>query len=441
MDGVALAGPSPPGGRRAAAAVRWGALCAARACVWGAGRTALRVADVAAQSSPAAAAVPLPPPRPLTAPRLPLLPRPRRPSAGTPSAARLPSFGPHFALSAAAAAGLVLAARPSPRRRRPTALAAAAFAAAAPLWGDDLSPSLRLALEEVTEAAALEAFRKIRRVPVAVPPEVSAAPILTAFLAPDLQALDPLRAQRPPVVLLHGFDSNCLEWRAALPLLAAAGLPALAFDILGWGFTDRDPAIQSYSPAAKREHLYQFWRQHLGGRPMVLVGASVGGAMAIDFAVQYPEAVLGVALVAPQCFIDGVPRLPEVLARLGVGLLKTKWLRGQVTASAYNTADFGDAMLAGWLHTQMDRYDDSAVAFIRSGGYRVRGLVPLVRQPVLVLWGRDDRILDPATYVPQLRALRPDVEVEWIEDSGHVPHCVKPEAFVAALCRFVDTLP
>jgi len=33
---------------------------------------------------------------------------------------------------------------------------------------------------------------------------------------------------------------------------------------------------QSYSPAAKREHLYQFWRQHLGGRPMVLVGAYRG---------------------------------------------------------------------------------------------------------------------------------------------------------------------
>lgn len=34
-----------------------------------------------------------------------------------------------------------------------------------------------------------------------------------------------------------------------------------------------------------------------------------------------------------------------------------------------------------------------------------------------------------------------DPPPEWIEDSGHVPHCVKPEAFVAALCRFVDALP
>jgi pimeloyl-ACP methyl ester carboxylesterase len=42
--------------------------------------------------------------------------------------------------------------------------------------------------------------------------------------------------------------------------------------------------------ASKREHLYQFWRSYIR-RPMVLVGPSLGAAVAIDFTVNYPEAV------------------------------------------------------------------------------------------------------------------------------------------------------
>ena len=40
-----------------------------------------------------------------------------------------------------------------------------------------------------------------------------------------------------PLVLLHGFDSNCLEYRRLHPLLGEAGLPAYAVDILGWGWS------------------------------------------------------------------------------------------------------------------------------------------------------------------------------------------------------------
>jgi alpha-beta hydrolase superfamily lysophospholipase len=41
-------------------------------------------------------------------------------------------------------------------------------------------------------------------------------------------------------------------------------------------------------PQQKREHLYAFWKEHIG-RPMVLSGCSLGGAIAIDFALAYPE--------------------------------------------------------------------------------------------------------------------------------------------------------
>ncbi|KAG6396591.1 hypothetical protein SASPL_142743 [Salvia splendens] len=71
-----------------------------------------------------------------------------------------------------------------------------------------------------------------------------------------------------PLVLLHGFDSSCFEWRYGLPLLEDAGFETWAVDVLGWGFSDLEK-LPSCSVASKRDHLYQVLVVHtvssLGG--------------------------------------------------------------------------------------------------------------------------------------------------------------------------------
>jgi len=72
---------------------------------------------------------------------------------------------------------------------------------------------------------------------------------------------------------------------------------------VGWGFTDATPFTQqpdlTISPQQKREHLFSFWQQNIG-RPMALVGGSLGGAIALDFALAYPEAVEKLVLIDAQ---------------------------------------------------------------------------------------------------------------------------------------------
>jgi pimeloyl-ACP methyl ester carboxylesterase len=53
-------------------------------------------------------------------------------------------------------------------------------------------------------------------------------------------------------------------------------------------------------PEQKREHLHAIWREVVGGRPAVLLGTSLGGTVAMDFALHYPEAVDKLVLAAPQ---------------------------------------------------------------------------------------------------------------------------------------------
>lgn len=70
----------------------------------------------------------------------------------------------------------------------------------------------------------------------------------------------------------------------------------------------------------------------MGGRPMVLVGASLGGAIALDFAHEFPEAVKKLVLIDAQGFIDGSgpgAALPGPLAKLGISVLGSK-VRGGV---------------------------------------------------------------------------------------------------------------
>lgn len=85
-----------------------------------------------------------------------------------------------------------------------------------------------------------------------------------------------------------------LPHRRLLPLLSGA-VSTWAVDLVGWGFTDSSAFAAEEAlalrPEDKRAHLYAFWKQHIG-RPMALVGASLGGAVAIDFATAHPEACL-----------------------------------------------------------------------------------------------------------------------------------------------------
>lgn len=78
---------------------------------------------------------------------------------------------------------------------------------------------------------------------------------------------------------------------------------------------------------AKRTHLLEFWKQVMKERPMTLVGASLGGAVALDFAHEFPEAVRRLVLIDAQGFIDGAgpaASLPEPLVKLGISVLGSK---------------------------------------------------------------------------------------------------------------------
>jgi len=330
----------------------------------------------------------------------------------------------------------------------------------------------RLHLDNIEEPAAKQMLlERMVRIPLPVPGFFGGALVDTAVVppppqppaarttrapAPPAPSSPPSPSSLPPVVCLHGFDSSSLEFRRLHPLLASEphGLEPWAIDLVGWGFTDAAPFSRDRAaalpPAAKRAHLLAFWRERLDGRPMLLVGASLGGAVAMDFAVEHPEAVAGLALIDPQAFVDGLgPPPPRSLAEAGVWLLRSVPLRQAANRMAYFDKDrfaTADAMRCGRLHTHLPGWSDANVAWMGGGGYVLPAeRVEAVARPTLLMWGREDGILSPA-LAPRLEATLSGAGVleggatAWLERCGHCGHLEQPEAVAAAIGAFARRL-
>ncbi|XP_044488147.1 uncharacterized protein LOC123212953 isoform X2 [Mangifera indica] len=223
-------------------------------------------------------------------------------------------------------------------------------------------------VENIKDPFARKLATRIERLTVQV--SFSESSILSSLVKPLVQSTT------NPVVLLHGFDSSCLEWRYTFPLLEEAGLETWAVDILGWGFSDLG-RLPSCDVTSKREHFYQLWESYIR-RPMILVGPSLGAAVAIDFAVNHPEAVENLVLIDASVYAEGtgnLAKLPRAVAYAGVLLLKSIPLRLYVNFLAFNGISFDtnkDWTNVGRLHCLYPWWEDATVNFMISGGYSVR---------------------------------------------------------------------
>ncbi|MCF4968226.1 alpha/beta fold hydrolase [Nostoc sp. CMAA1605] len=242
-----------------------------------------------------------------------------------------------------------------------------------------------------------------------------------------------------PILLIHGFDSSVLEFRRLLPLLAQEN-ETWAVDLLGFGFTDRLAGIQ-FSPLAIKTHLYYFWKT-LIQEPMILVGASMGGAAAIDFTLTYPEAVKKLVLIDSAGLRGGSPLAKLMFPPLdawATGFLQSLKVRDRVTRTAYKNVNLAsvDALCCTALHLEMSNWSQALISFTKSGGYSAFRFKKLaeIQQQTLILWGDSDKILGTEDAKRFKRAI-PQSQLIWIDDCGHVPHLEQPQATAQYILKF-----
>lgn len=240
------------------------------------------------------------------------------------------------------------------------------------------------------------------------------------------------KSNLPPIILVHGFDSSNLEFRRLGSKLAKRGVDTYAVDLLGWGYTQLN-GVKSFSALSKVESLNSFIQTIIGtNTKFCIAGASLGGAASIEIA-AYNTNCIGLILIDAQGFVDGIGPmsfLPKPIAKLGVEVLKSVPLRSSANQMSYydkTTYATDEAVIVGRLHCLQEGWSDALVSFMQSGGFTPSKFVSQVQKPSLILWGRQDGILDGKEFTTKFLNTLPNPTLIWIEESGHVPHLEQPE--------------
>ncbi|MEO0540224.1 MAG: alpha/beta fold hydrolase [Cyanobacteria bacterium P01_A01_bin.105] len=302
--------------------------------------------------------------------------------------------------------------------------------------------------QNLTEETSVQLAAQIQWVDVMLPngDGTDGTTVSTSYVCQgDVGQGDVGQGEGTPVLLLHGFDSSLFEFRRLVPQLAAQ-TQTWAVDMLGFGFCDRTSMLSDtpleVTPAAIKRHLYQFWQQHMGARPMVLTGASMGGAAAIDFALTYPEAVSKLVLLDSAGFAAG-PAMGWLMVppvdRWATAFLRNPGVRRRISLQAYHDPSWvtPDADLCAALHVQLPQWQEALIAFTKSGGYNfLSRAIGKLEMPTLVLWGECDRILGKKDATQFERTL-PNGKLVWVPDCGHVPHLEKPAFTAAQMTEFI----
>lgn len=285
-----------------------------------------------------------------------------------------------------------------------------------------------IAANNLTESASINLVEKMELANITTP--LTSQPIKSTYVHQG--------SGGTPILLLHGFDSSLLEFRRLLPLLAAKN-ETWAVDLLGMGFTERIPDLP-ISPAIIKIHLYYFWKT-LIQQPVILVGASMGGAAAIDFALTYPDVVEKLVLLDSAGLtnqpLSGKFMFPP-MDYLATAFLRNPRVRQSISKAAYYNKNFAnaDAQICAALHLECPGWSQSLIAFTKSGGYgSFAAQLHQLKQQTLIIWGENDNILGTKDAGKFAEAIT-NSSLVWIKNCGHVPHLEQPQITAEHILTF-----
>ena len=227
---------------------------------------------------------------------------------------------------------------------------------------------------------------------------------------------------------VHGAGSNGHFAHKMLDILSANHSP-LSFDFPGHGRSSGTESLKSI--AAYSDFTHALW-QTLSLRPVVVVGHSMGGAIALDLALRHADMVEGLALTCTAAKFN----IPDALIATWEAVMKGR--QGQpFTKVSCSPQTPQEIIQEGWM--EQIKTDPRVRCFDLLACQQVDLTAQLgqINRPTLVLAGADDA----TTPVAQAEALRdniPNAQLAVIPEAGHWLPLEKPQAACAALQAFFN---
>lgn len=240
----------------------------------------------------------------------------------------------------------------------------------------------------------------------------------------------------PAVVLLHGLGGNSANWAFNTPALAQKHR-VIVPDQVGFGGSDK-PLI-NYRVATYVDFLDKFL-EDLKVERATLVGNSMGGWVAAAYALKHPTKVERLVLVDAAGFAP--PKEFDLAALSGLNpstRAGMKQLAGMVFFNPLLKTDAAVDMLLAQRLSAGDGYTiQSLVESIHRGEDMLDGRLGAIKQPVLIVWGREDGLTPLAREGERFRKEIPHAQFVVFDNCGHVPQVEKAAEFNAAVLNFLS---
>jgi len=250
------------------------------------------------------------------------------------------------------------------------------------------------------------------------------------------------------VVFLHGGILTGNDFRDAIDLAAEQGYRAIAFDRPGYGYSER-PKNKRVTPRDQVRLIHGALRQ-LGVQKPVLVGHSWSGTMTLAYALDYPDEVSGVVLLAGAMYKEGYPAergdlisqlvttpvigdlFLHTVIRSPLGAALTKLTLTHTFAPEPIPEGYREATLAFWLRPgQFKANREDVLAFVpaaKEASKRYRE----IRIPLIIMVGENDPF-GTKEQAHRLKREVPHAKLKVIPGVGHMIPQNHPELVMRAL--------
>lgn len=259
------------------------------------------------------------------------------------------------------------------------------------------------------------------------------------------------KGEGPDLLLIHGLSGAAQNFSYKMIELLANNYHVIAIDRPGSGFSQRDFEANAELPE-QAKFVAQFIKEVHLEKP-IIVGHSLGGAVALQLAVDYPDLVKALALIAPLTQMQSEDDIPEAFSDMAIrsSYLRQLYARTLATPKGLifglkkmndvfkpEKAPFDFATKGGGLVAldHLSFYNSSSdLAGLEFSLARLSSRYGELKTPLAILYGHEDAILNPKIHGETMIQAVPQATLRYT-NGGHMLIATQPE-----LCKeFIDDL-
>ena len=233
----------------------------------------------------------------------------------------------------------------------------------------------------------------------------------------------------PPIIMLHGFGATSLVWKEQFGVVSKRHR-LVAPDLRGWGYSDK-PSGSHY---AIQDHVrdIQSLAEHLGFQKFVLIGSSMGGSIALQYCLAYPDLVSALVLVGARP--RARPDLRELISRARNGGQRDIVLDTVHQSLAGNSAAKTQQLARSALRVSQDAVVYGLEDF---QGFDVTKDLHKITVPTLIIFGEHDAIMGLNEGDLIHKRIKGSL-FRVVPSSGHLPMWESPKYFNRLLQEFLE---